>query len=133
VKDIILSTQEQGFIEDDIYDLKPLARWFDTSVVLVGDAAHASTPNLGQGGAQAIEDAYSLAEQLAKDAALPQVFEMFQASRKSKVDKIVAASWRIGQVTSVSNAWMCSVRNAVLKGLAPMMSKKQSHMLYQWP
>lgn len=46
-------------------ELPPLSRWWKGRVVLLGDAAHGMTPNLGQGGAQAIEDACVLARQLA--------------------------------------------------------------------
>lgn len=38
----------------------------DGNVALLGDAAHATTPNLGQGACQAVEDAFSIAEELSK-------------------------------------------------------------------
>src|SRR5262249_53478944 len=46
---------------NDIYDLDPLPRWGEGSAVLLGDAAHPMTPNLGQGACQAIADAVVLA------------------------------------------------------------------------
>ncbi len=52
-------------IHSDLYDIKPLEQWHKNRVVLPGDAAHATTPNLGQGASQAIEDAYLLARRLA--------------------------------------------------------------------
>ncbi len=44
----------------DIYELPPLRSYAKGNVVLVGDAAHAMTPDLGQGGCQALEDAVVL-------------------------------------------------------------------------
>jgi 2-polyprenyl-6-methoxyphenol hydroxylase-like FAD-dependent oxidoreductase len=44
-------------IRTDLYDFAPRSPWSCGRVVLLGDAAHATTPNLGQGGAQALEDA----------------------------------------------------------------------------
>jgi zeaxanthin epoxidase len=48
----------------DIYDRPPLLKWTDGYTTLLGDAAHATMPNLGQGGAMAIEDAYVLGQEL---------------------------------------------------------------------
>ena len=45
---------------NDLYDFKPLKNWFNGRVCLIGDAAHATTPNMGQGGCQAVEDAWAL-------------------------------------------------------------------------
>jgi zeaxanthin epoxidase len=50
----------------DVYDVLPNPWWVDGRVALLGDSAHAVQPNLGQGGGQAIESAYALADELAK-------------------------------------------------------------------
>lgn len=50
----------------DVNDLIPDPRWVDGRVALLGDSAHAVQPNLGQGGGQAIESAYALADELSK-------------------------------------------------------------------
>ncbi|WP_067717715.1 FAD-dependent monooxygenase [Nocardia yamanashiensis] len=51
----------KSVLRHDIYDLPPLDTFVRAGVALVGDAAHAMTPNLGQGANQAIEDAVTLA------------------------------------------------------------------------
>ena len=48
-------------LENGAYDLPPLPRWTAGRVTLLGDAAHPCTPNLGQGGGMALEDAMVLA------------------------------------------------------------------------
>jgi 2-polyprenyl-6-methoxyphenol hydroxylase-like FAD-dependent oxidoreductase len=49
------SAEEGAILRNDVYYLEPLPRWSEGRVVLVGDAAHATTPGGGQGAAQAIE------------------------------------------------------------------------------
>src|SRR5262245_14528321 len=61
------AADESAILRNDVYYLEPLPRWSSGRVVLVGDAAHATTPGVGQGAAQAIEDAVVLADQLARD------------------------------------------------------------------
>lgn len=58
----IHATRPEHIERRDISDLRPTFKWTDGSVVLLGDAAHAMQPNMGQGGCQAIEDAYILAK-----------------------------------------------------------------------
>ncbi len=62
---LIRATPPEAITRTGMYDFPPMRSWHAGRVVLVGDAAHATTPNLDQGGAQAIEDAYVLAEKLA--------------------------------------------------------------------
>ena len=52
----------------DIIDIKPIGQYAFNNIVLIGDAAHATTPNMGQGACQAIEDAVVLADELEKTA-----------------------------------------------------------------
>jgi 2-polyprenyl-6-methoxyphenol hydroxylase-like FAD-dependent oxidoreductase len=61
VEQLIEASVESAILRNDIYDRPPLSRWSDNRVTLLGDAAHPMTPNLGQGGCQAIEDAIVLA------------------------------------------------------------------------
>lgn len=51
----------------DLHDLPGLRNRHKSKICLIGDAAHATTPNLGQGGAQAVEDAYTLVNYLRKN------------------------------------------------------------------
>ena len=49
VSDLVAATRSGTLVQTDIYDFKPLPRWSVGPVGLIGDAAHATTPNLGQG------------------------------------------------------------------------------------
>merc|ERR1712072_409362 len=57
---------EEQIEQRDIFDRKPVLSWVKGNAALIGDSAHAMQPNMGQGGRQAIEDAYVLADQLSR-------------------------------------------------------------------
>ena len=64
---VLDATSDASIEQRDLYDRRPelFRSWSDGAVTLLGDAVHPMMPNLGQGGCQAIEDAYVLAETLA--------------------------------------------------------------------
>lgn len=68
ILDILKATQEHEIEQRDLYDRPPsvLKPWTSGKVALLGDAVHAMMPNLGQGGCQALEDAFVLSELLTK-------------------------------------------------------------------
>lgn len=137
VQALIESTQPNQIIQDHIYDLAPLSNWSDKNVVLMGDAAHASTPNLGQGGAQAIEDAHLLAQTLSSAISQQQdvetAFKRFEQARRKKVDSLVRTAWQIGQVTNLSNPVACYMRDTAVKHMSKFMMQKSTQQMYAWP
>jgi len=68
------------------------APWHKGRVIMIGDAAHATVPQLGSGAALAIEDAVVLAEELGKDQTVAQAFENCMARRYGRCKAIVDAS-----------------------------------------
>lgn len=66
LRSLVEQTPAEAILRTDLWDLPALPSWHAGRVVLLGDAAHAMTPNTGQGAAQALEDAYCLALCLAK-------------------------------------------------------------------
>lgn len=71
--------------------------WYQGRVLLIGDAAHATTPHMGQGSAQAVEDAVVLGELLAKDLPVEQVMLQFMERRYERCKFIVESSLQIGE------------------------------------
>jgi 2-polyprenyl-6-methoxyphenol hydroxylase-like FAD-dependent oxidoreductase len=130
IPEILRETPAEDIIRTDLYDFAPIGRWWQGRVVLLGDAAHAMTPNLGQGGAQAIEDAYVLAEQLARCATAEQAFQEYERLRQPKVRWIVNTAWRFGQLAHLRNRWLQRLRNLVLKGTPGWLNEKQFDRLY---
>jgi 2-polyprenyl-6-methoxyphenol hydroxylase-like FAD-dependent oxidoreductase len=98
VNQIINHTEAEKIIRGDILDLRRLGKWHDQNVCLLGDAAHATTPNMGQGAGQGIEDAYVLAKLFASDQFIGDKFSKFEDLRRTKVDYVVNNSWRFGKI-----------------------------------
>lgn len=130
IKEIITSTPKENIHTAEIEDLKPMYKWHNQNVCLIGDAAHATTPNMGQGACQAIEDAYVLSECLSKyncnDA-----FREFQNIRITKAHKVVKASWSLGKLAHISNPFLITLRNKIMVLTPPSISRKQSQGIFQ--
>lgn len=98
ISQIISSTEPNKIIRNDIFDLKRLDSWSRGKICLMGDAAHATTPNMGQGACQGIEDAYYFAREFEENQDLPGLFRSFEKKRRKKVDFIVNNSWQLGRL-----------------------------------
>ena len=128
VLNIIENTKAEKIIRSDISDLKRLDKWHKDNVVLVGDAAHATTPNMGQGAGQGMEDAYYLANILAKHNQLEQALNLFESNRREKVDYVVNNSWRFGQMAHSGFGQI--VMKTIMKLTPDKVMKQQMNKLY---
>lgn len=72
--------------------------WFDSRVVLVGDAVHATTPHMAAGAGIGIEDAIVLAEELACGATVEAALHAFQTRRWERCRMVVENSGRLGEI-----------------------------------
>ena len=71
-----------------------LDRWARERVVLIGDAAHATSPNMAQGAAMALEDALVLTDCLRKISTIPDAIAAFEARRRPRTDWVRAQTHR---------------------------------------
>ena len=74
------------------------APWYRGRVVLIGDAAHATTPHLASGAGMAIEDGVVLAEELRSQPTLEQALQHFMSRRFERCRLVVENSVRLGQI-----------------------------------
>jgi FAD-dependent urate hydroxylase len=88
-----------------------LDRWSRGSVLLVGDAAHATSPNMAEGAAMALEDGLVLAECLASGRGLAQIVASFQARRRPRTQWVLAQTHRRDRTRNLPLA----LRNLVLR------------------
>ena len=130
VKEIIDSTKKEHINTAEISDLKPIHIWHKENVCLIGDAAHATTPNMGQGACQAIEDAFVLSECLDKYE-IDRAFSEYQKLRLPKAHQVVKSSWVIGKMAHLSNPILIGLRNQMLRLMPSSISRKQNEQIFQ--
>jgi len=106
-----------------------LDRWHAGRVVLIGDAAHAAPPHMGEGGAMAVEDAVVLAELLQSAATVSEALHRYQARRRPRVD------WVQEQSRIAAQAWVLppAVRDAALRERGDEMLRARYRPLVDVP
>lgn len=73
---------------DNLFDVSDLPTWHRSNVCLIGDAAHAVSPHSGQGVSQALEDAWVLAQEIARTPS-PDAFVRFESRRRARVERVI--------------------------------------------
>jgi 2-polyprenyl-6-methoxyphenol hydroxylase-like FAD-dependent oxidoreductase len=131
ILNIISKTLDNQIIMNDIIDLKPIHRWQQEKVCLVGDAAHATTPNLGQGACQAIEDAYTLGKCLENTEDIQYAFQQYEKKRMKKAHLVVNISWQMGILAHLENRIGVWVRNKMLQHVPKSSNFKLMEQLAQ--
>lgn len=119
IEAVIDATEESVILHHDIFDQKPLTCWSKGRVTLLGDAAHPMLPNLGQGGAQAMEDAIVLANCLRENVSIPAALLNYEQKRIARTSKIVQHSRRMGKLVQMENPLATYIRNKVFKAIPP--------------
>lgn len=130
VLQIILETPKDKISFSDIIDLQPIYQWQNGKVCLIGDAAHATTPNMGQGACQAVEDAYVIGQLFKHGKSAEEVFTQYEKLRMKKAHFIVNTSWRIGKVAHFENSIAVWLRNALVKTMSKSASEKQLNKVF---
>lgn len=112
----------------DTLDVATLPTWSRGRVVLIGDAAHATSPHAGQGASMALEDAMRLACLLQTNEEFGVTFEKFERERRPRAERVVALARRNGNSKrrmSPAGAWF---RDRMLGLLIPLTSKGMDWM-----
>jgi 2-polyprenyl-6-methoxyphenol hydroxylase-like FAD-dependent oxidoreductase len=125
IRELLETADESQILRNDVYYLDPLSAWSRGRVVLVGDAAHATTPGIGQGAAQAIEDAVALCQALAGADELPAAFTDFETRRKRRATLALKMSRRGDMAGQMEGRLACGVRNTIVRLLPAGAQRRQ--------
>jgi FAD-dependent urate hydroxylase len=110
---LIDSVPEPDLVHRSTIEEVALDSWVRGRVALVGDAAHATSPNMAEGAAMALEDALVLAECLGRLEAVPAALSAFEARRRPRTDWVRAQTHRRDRTRYLPTV----VRNLVLRAL----------------
>ena len=102
-----------------------LDRWYAGRVVLVGDAAHASSPLMGQGGCMAMEDVCVLVEELRSAPTVESALSAFVPRRKARTRWVQQQSMALGEILRTPS----DIRNAALRERGDQMTQARFRAL----
>jgi 2-polyprenyl-6-methoxyphenol hydroxylase-like FAD-dependent oxidoreductase len=108
-----------------IHDRAPAREWGRGRVTLLGDAAHPMTPNLGQGAAQALEDAVALTDALTDGDDPVAALRRYEQRRIPRTTMIVNRSRQLGRIAHLRNPLACRIRDAVMKATPERVQRRQ--------
>jgi salicylate hydroxylase len=129
---LALINAPENWLRWALYDLKPIPRWSQGPVALLGDAAHPMLPYLAQGAAMAIEDAAVIAQCLAQTPDDPTTaFRTYWAARNARAHKVQRLAARNGARYHLSGV-RAMVRNLAMPALGGARLLHHYDWLYDW-
>lgn len=151
ISDLIAATPAKAIHRTPIRDLcAPLNSFVSGRIVLLGDAAHAMTPNLGQGGGQALEDAAALAALLHQgsacgvernqagtsagrgDSRLAHALARYDALRRPRSQQIAARSFLLGRIFQTESRTVALLRDTVSRSVPPALLARAAAQVHRW-
>lgn len=132
IADVLTATPAGAVLHHDICWLPPLPRFTARRVALLGDAAHAMTPDLGQGACQAIEDAVVLAACLSHAKDLTVALASYDAQRRPRTQAVACAARRIGQVAQLHGRAAVGFRTFAIRAAPADASLRMVKRLTSW-
>jgi 2-polyprenyl-6-methoxyphenol hydroxylase-like FAD-dependent oxidoreductase len=120
VPGVLAATDPADLLQHRVFDLAPaLASYVSGNAVLLGDAAHAMTPMLGQGACQAVVDGVALARALTTADDVAAGLRAYDAQRRPATQRLVSASARAARVSLARRH--LGARDALLRAAAPLV------------
>ncbi|HUA84242.1 MAG TPA: FAD-dependent monooxygenase [Bryobacteraceae bacterium] len=132
VEACIASTPEDSILKHAAFDLAPLERWGRGPVTLLGDAAHPCTPNLGQGGCMALEDALALAKSLSTNASIETALRRYERVHRRRTRHVQRRSLLMGRIGQWENEVLVAGRRVVTRILPARWFEHNLRSLYAY-
>lgn len=120
-----MGNDDAGLLHHDIEEVDFLRTWCAGAVGLLGDAAHAMTPNFGQGAAMAIEDAVVLARELVAHREAAAGLRAYEARRRARVEGLQRGARRLGAVAQWASPVATWIRDRAMRSLPASSAERQ--------
>lgn len=128
----LLSAKREGPVHYTVLsDLPLLPKWYHKQVCLIGDAAHAMQPNLGQGGSMAIESAFILADVLAKEPEQRTAFAKFQKKAKRKTHRVKVLAGILSYISGVRGNALVTIRDFLVRVSPSCLGQWTLHYIFR--
>ncbi|WP_282785170.1 FAD-dependent monooxygenase [Nocardia sp. CC201C] len=115
IPELLAAATESAVLRHDILELPHLASFANGRIALLGDAAHAMTPDLGQGANQALEDALTLAAALDSHQETAAALAAYDRARRPRVQGIAERSHLMGALAQRHSLPAVAARNLALR------------------
>ncbi|MBV9927986.1 MAG: FAD-dependent monooxygenase [Acidobacteria bacterium] len=132
VQELIEATPSESILRNAAYDRPAAARWGEERVTLLGDAVHPMTPNLGQGGCVAVEDAAVLARCLAKYKDTHVALRVYESRRRTRAAAVAAYSRRYGAFGQWHTPAMVNLRARLLSSVPESVGHRVLSLVFDY-
>lgn len=132
VRELVGATPSEMILRNSTYDRAPAKRWGEGRATLLGDAAHPLTPNFGQGGCMAIEDAAVLARCLAKYDDAARALREYESHRRARTARVARYSQLYGAVGQWEGNAAVRLRAALLSSVPKSVGRRLIRLVFDY-
>jgi 2-polyprenyl-6-methoxyphenol hydroxylase-like FAD-dependent oxidoreductase len=132
VCELIEATPAETILRNAAYDRAAAARWGAGAVTLLGDAVHPMTPNLGQGGCIAIEDAAVLARCLARHDDVGRALRAYESRRRARAERIARYSRLYGAAGQSEGRVAMALRARLLSSVPEAVGRRLLSFVFDY-
>jgi len=132
VLELIEATPRSSVLKTGAFDRAPVRTWGNGRMTLLGDAIHPTTPNLGQGGCLAMEDAMILARCFEKYGADEEALRRYERCRYKRTTAVSRYSRYYGEVGQWENVWARGVRRTMLALVSEALALRVMQIVFDY-
>jgi 2-polyprenyl-6-methoxyphenol hydroxylase-like FAD-dependent oxidoreductase len=127
-REVLRRTPAETVLRNDITDLHPMDSLISGTIVLLGDAAHGVTPDLGQGAGLALEDVAILGVLLQQEP-ITTALSKYDSRRRPRTREIARYSRRVAKLAQLENPLVVRLRNLLVRAVPKSITERQLHAI----
>ena len=132
VMELIAATPRGSILRTGATDREPNKNWGTGRMTLLGDAIHPTTPNLGQGGCQAMEDALVLARCFERHGPTEDALRNYEHLRRRRTATLTRISRYYGRVGQLENIWARALRRMPLSLAPELLAQRLMQIVFDY-